>query len=199
MSERPDDPDGHLDIDARFADIVAHFDDGVGERRGSTQGTEDDDPGPDPAARSGPPAEPRAPAPPPPSPSQPSPPPSPRPRARPSSAAPPPRPPGPAAEDDDERAARIDREIEAAVHGPDGGRYVPPEPGPIPRTTPLNRLAWAAVIAGPLLLVLAATLWRDMPEWLVGAVVVAVVVGFLRLVWQLPRSGEGREDDGAQV
>lgn len=186
MSERPEDPDGHLDIDARFADIVAHFDEGVGERRGGTRSTEDDTPEPGPPTSPDPtPADPPRPAPAP-SPSPP-PPPSPSP------------PSGPAAEDDDERAARIDREVENAVHGADGGHYVPPEPGPLPETTPLNRLAWAAVIGGPLLLLLAATLWRDMPQWLVATIVVAVIAGFVRLVWQLPRSGEGRDDDGARV
>ena len=171
MSERPEDPDGRLDIDARFADIVARFDDGLGERRGGAPGTEDTAPAPPRA--DGRPAQ-----------DEPTPPPAPAPRA---------------AESEAERAARIDREIETAVHGADGGHYVPPDPDPLPETTPLNRLAWAAVLGGPLLLLLAATLWRDMPQWLVGAVVVAVIAGFVRLVWLLPRSGEGREDDGARV
>ena len=189
MSERPEDPDGRLDIDARFADIVARFDEGVGERRGSTQGTEDSAPQARPTPRT-PTSRPE--------------PPEPADRAGQEHPASPPAPhPSPAprrpAEDDAERTARIDREIETAVHGTDGGHYVPPDPEPLPETTPLNRLAWAAVLVGPLLLLLAATVWRDIPQWLVGTVVVAVVVGFVRLVWQLPRSGEGREDDGAQV
>lgn len=180
MTERPEDPDGRLDIDARFADIVARFNE-VGERRAGDPGVQssaasDLSPGsPTPPA---PAASPRSPAPPslpsPPEPSQPQ-------------------------ESGADRAARIDREVERAVHGSDGGHYVPPEPGPLPRLRTLDRLAWVGVVVGILVLLLSAGLWQDVPQWLVGAMVALVVAGFLRLVWQLPRSRDGLEDDGAQV
>lgn len=195
MTQRPEDPDGPLDVDARFADIVARFDEGVGERRGDAHGVESSTTDTPPAPPGGPSAA-AGPS---------SPPPEPTPDA-PDDAPNDVRNEAPDAENardrdafEAERVARINREVEAAVHGAGGGHYVPPEPEPFPTTTPLNRLAWAAVLVGPLLLLLFATLWQSAPQWLVGAIVVAVVVGFVRLVWLLPRSGEERYGDGAQV
>lgn len=208
MTQRPEDPDGPLDVDARFADIVARFDEGVGERRGDAHGVESSgaDTPPDlprrPGAAAGSTAAP-APEPTPDTPPEPTPEPAADTRDHARDAAQGRAQDAESARDhevfDAERVARINREVEAAVHGADGGHYVPPEPEPFPTTTPLNRLAWAAVLGGPLLLLLFATLWQSAPQWLVGAIVVAVVVGFGRLVWLLPRSGEERYDDGAQV
>jgi hypothetical protein len=102
----------------------------------------------------------------------------------------------------EERLARIEREVERAVHGADGGHYVPPEPPPIPRPVGLaSRAAWTSVLLGPVLLLLCALLWRDStPEWVLGTLVVAVVAGFTYLVWRLPHSRDRDDpDDGAIV
>ncbi|WP_336922655.1 hypothetical protein [Aquipuribacter sp. SD81] len=101
----------------------------------------------------------------------------------------------------EERLARIDREVERAVHGADGGHYVPPEPPPLPRPRGLaSRAAWASVLAGPLLLLVFALFWDEVPSWLLGSVVVAVVAGFTYLAWRLPRSRDRDDpDDGAIV
>lgn len=94
-----------------------------------------------------------------------------------------------------EREARIAAEVDRAVDGPDT-RYVPDEPPPIPRPADLPaRLAWGAVLLGPVALVLFALLWRTAPPWLVGSVVTAVVAGFGYLVWRLPRTRD-RDDGG---
>jgi hypothetical protein len=97
------------------------------------------------------------------------------------------------------RRARIEREIDSAVDGPDGGHFVPPEPAPLPRPDAITLLAWIAVIGGPLFLV-AGVIVGGLPTWVAGAVVAAVVVGFVLLVARLPRRDEtDPDDDGAVV
>jgi hypothetical protein len=191
---RPDGGEHPLDVDARFADIVAHFHDGeptppqvvdddsdltvIGGTTGDdtlvgpgTAAPEDlpldqlwDDPEPD-----GDVATQVAPTP-------------------------------PTPESRDERMARIDAEIERAVHGADGGHYVPPEPPPIPRPGLPGRVAWAGVLLGPVLLLLCALLWQGVPQWVVGTLVTGIVAGFGYLVWRLPRTRDREDpDDGAIV
>ncbi|MGJ7441394.1 hypothetical protein [Aquipuribacter sp. MA13-6] len=91
--------------------------------------------------------------------------------------------------------ARIAAEVDRAVDGPDGGHFVPAEPPPLPRPDLPGRLAWTAVLAGPVLLLLCALLWRSVPSWVLGSIVTAVVVGFGYLVWRLPRTRD-RDDPG---
>lgn len=100
----------------------------------------------------------------------------------------------------EERLARIEAEIDRAVDGPDGGHFVPPEPPPIPRPDLPHRLAWTGVLLGPVLLVVFALLWRDVPQWVVGALASGIVAGFGYLVWRLPRTRDRDDpDDGAIV
>lgn len=97
------------------------------------------------------------------------------------------------------RRRRIEREVDAAVDGPDGGHFVPPEPTPLPRPDAITLLAWIAVIGGPLVLV-AGTILGGLPTWLAGGIVAAVVVGFVLLVSRLPRRRDvDPGDDGAVV
>jgi len=91
--------------------------------------------------------------------------------------------------------ARISAEIDRAVDGPGGGHFVPADPPPLPRPDLPGRLAWTAVLAGPGLLLLCALLWRSAPSWLLGAVVTGIVVGFGYLVWRLPPTRD-RDDPG---
>lgn len=93
------------------------------------------------------------------------------------------------------RAARVSAEVDRAVDGPDS-HYVPADPPPLPRPSDLpGRLAWTAVLLGPLLLLLCALLWRSAPPWLVGTIATAMVAGFGYLVWRLPRTRD-RDDPG---
>lgn len=99
------------------------------------------------------------------------------------------------------RRARIEAEVDRAVDGADGHHFVPPEPPPFPRPADLpGRLAWTGVLIGPVLLLLCALLWTSVPSWVVGTIVTSIVAGFGYLVWRLPRSGD-RDDrgDGAIV
>lgn len=85
----------------------------------------------------------------------------------------------------------------APVDEPDD-RYVPDEPAPIPRGDVAGVLAWAAVLLGPLFLLIAGLFWPEAsPLWL-GLAVVAFVGGFVALVMRLPsHRDEDSDDDGA--
>lgn len=75
--------------------------------------------------------------------------------------------------------------------------FVPPEPPPLPRGDLVSRLAWGGALGAPLFLLIAALFWRDAPEWLVGAAVVAFVAGFVALVVRMPDRSD--DEDGAVV
>jgi len=81
----------------------------------------------------------------------------------------------------------------------EGERYVPPEPPPLPRGDLVSRLAWAGVLGGPLLLLLATVFWPAMPQWLLLASLAAFVGGFVTLVSRMPARPPEDPDDGAVV
>jgi hypothetical protein len=83
----------------------------------------------------------------------------------------------------------------------DHDRFVPPDPPPLPRGDLATRLAWAGVAGGPVFLLLAALFWRELPQMLLMAAVVAFIAGFVTLVLRMPRdrSSSDDDDDGAVV
>ena len=90
------------------------------------------------------------------------------------------------------------RPDEAAVEEPEG--YVPPEPPPLPRGDAIGWLAWAAVVGGPLFLLLASQVWSDIDRIWIMLAVLAFIAGFATIVARLPNSrGEDDSDDGAVV
>lgn len=197
---RPDGGEHPLDVDAAFADIVAHFHDGEPSRPqvvdahespdaepGETAAaatSEGDDADEYPSEATDGPVRPADPV-----------------RSTLSMPPVPPFPPTPpVTESRQERLSRIEAEIERAVHGADGGHYVPPEPPPIPRPDLPGRLAWLGVLVGPVLLLVCALFWQSVPQWVVGAIVTGIVGGFGYLVWRLPRTRDRDDpDDGAIV
>lgn len=75
--------------------------------------------------------------------------------------------------------------------------FVPPTPTPIPRGDAVSRLAWAAVIGGPLGLIVAAVLsWRPSDELLLFAVM-AFVAGFVTLIARMRERRPDDPDNGA--
>ena len=81
---------------------------------------------------------------------------------------------------------------------PDEG-YVPPDPPPLPRGDVIGVLAWAAVLLGPLFLLVAGLSGGSSPLWL-GLAVVAFVGGFVALVMRLPAHRDvDDDDDGARL
>lgn len=98
------------------------------------------------------------------------------------------------------RRRRIEREVDAAVDGPDGGHFVPPQPAPLPQLDLFTLLAWAGALLGPLLIVIGAFTGGLIPRWIIGIAVAATIGGFVLLVSRLPRRGEADpEDNGAVV
>lgn len=164
---RDQQPTSDAEIDARWAEIVAQLGDlGTG---GTPARPLRPTPPPEAGARAddtAPPPEPRQPA---------HPPPGPRPEGVPGAVTPPGAP----------RAW-------TPAEDPEEDHFLPPDPGPVLGGDPLLTMAWVVVAVVPVLLILAAVLWRSAPSIVIqvaGAVFVAAV-GVL--VWRMPRS---RDDD----
>ncbi len=77
--------------------------------------------------------------------------------------------------------------------------YEPPEPPPLPRGDTLSRAAWAGVLGGPAVLLLAAVVGGTLPSWMVVAALAAFVAGFVTLVARMPAERDDDGDDGAVV
>jgi hypothetical protein len=84
---------------------------------------------------------------------------------------------------------------------PESERFVAPVPPPLPEGDRLTRLAWAALIGGPLLVIFSAILGLG-PAWLATLGLAGFIAGFITLVVRMPdsrnRDGDGW-DDGAVV
>ena len=79
------------------------------------------------------------------------------------------------------------------------GHFVPPEPPPLPEADRVTRLAWAALLGGPGLIVLATLLQIPLEGWVMVLAIGAFVGGFATLVARMhdrPRQDDGW-DDGA--
>ncbi|GAB3685382.1 hypothetical protein [Angustibacter aerolatus] len=78
--------------------------------------------------------------------------------------------------------------------------YVPPEPPPLPRGDLVSRLAWAGVLLGPLVLVVAGLFFRDLGRLWLALAGLAFIGGFVTLVVRLPaHRDDDVDDDGAVV
>jgi hypothetical protein len=102
----------------------------------------------------------------------------------------PPSPPVPTSAPEVAAAAEADDEDD------EDARYVPPQPPPIPRPADaIGRFSWAAVIVGPLLVLVTTVLEWD--RWMADLGVVLSVGGFVSLIWRMNDRDE--DDDGAVV
>ncbi len=77
--------------------------------------------------------------------------------------------------------------------------FAPPDPGPAPPSDLISRLAWAGVLGGPLVLLVAAVLDGYVPPSLALAAVGSFAAGFVTLVVRMPRERDEDEDNGAVV
>jgi hypothetical protein len=93
-------------------------------------------------------------------------------------------------------AGERDAEVDEAQ---DDEGYVPPEPPPLPRGDTVSRLAWVGVLGAPLFFMIAALFWRDAPTVLIFVAVAAFVAGFAALVVRMPDRRDDGDDDGARV
>jgi hypothetical protein len=83
----------------------------------------------------------------------------------------------------------------------DEGHFVPPEPPPIPRPTPLRLAAWLGVLVGPVVLTVVAALGWWIPDLVMALLVVGFVGGVVYLIATMgdePRDPYG-PDNGAVV
>jgi hypothetical protein len=79
----------------------------------------------------------------------------------------------------------------------DEAGYEPPHPPPLPRPADtVGRFAWAAVLGGPVLVIVANVLGWD--RWMSGLGVVITVGGFAALVARM-KDREDDDDNGAVV
>lgn len=79
--------------------------------------------------------------------------------------------------------------------------FVPPPPAPMPDAES-DPTFWAIVgclLAGPLTMILLAVTGRTSMTWLMGAAVVATIVGFVLLVMRGGGTPRDPDDDGARV
>ncbi|GAB3453602.1 hypothetical protein AB1207_01705 [Kineococcus endophyticus] len=215
MSRTPDDGSGPLDVDAAFAEIVAHWGDDAAapERTEDARDTTPAEPtgapdAGDPAGEDSPAAaeeattatesaEDR----------------SPRHRAgaeepaespedrtrlvRPAAPLPPaPREDVPSPEWFATPRQRDDEPAELRALGED--RFVPADPSPLPRDV-VGWAAWIAVVGSPLFLLVVALGWNDVPQLMTAITAAVFVAGFATLVIRLPSSRDDDDDDGAVV
>ncbi|QOR69149.1 hypothetical protein IM660_10440 [Ruania alkalisoli] len=89
------------------------------------------------------------------------------------------------------------RDYEVAEDGEETG-FVPPDPPPLRGSDPLPTLAWLAALGGPVATVIFLIVWPSAPSWVYLAAIMGSVVGWLVLLWRMPRSRDD-SDDGAVV
>jgi hypothetical protein len=170
--DRPDEPEHGLDVDAAFADIVAHYGevpdvDASVEEGADPPPTTPQDASPDRSA----------------------------PETRDSGDAP------PAAEETRsvlEPGWTDPLEIHATWD--DEGHFVPPPPPPLPAVEPRRRAAWAALFGAPLVMLVVIVAGVGVPGWVVVGLALAFIGGFVYLVATMGSPGGPRwPDDGAVV
>lgn len=91
------------------------------------------------------------------------------------------------------------RDEEPTVEEDLEGHFVPPPPPPLPEADRVTRLAWAALIGGPTLIILAALFGIGLESWLAFTALCLFVGGFAVLVARMrdtPSQDDGW-DDGA--
>jgi hypothetical protein len=94
----------------------------------------------------------------------------------------------------DPRSWAPDPEVEEAED-----HFVPPEPEPVFGGDPLLTMAWCAVVGVPLLLLVVAVAWRDVPTWVLQVAGAAFIAGAGLLLWRMPHDREDDDGPGAVV
>ncbi|MDT0264939.1 hypothetical protein RM844_01410 [Streptomyces sp. DSM 44915] len=78
----------------------------------------------------------------------------------------------------------------------DEGHFEPPEPPPLPETDLSTKVAWLAVLGGPLLLLGTVLLQLEMTWWIVTLGVGGFLGGFATLVGRLRDGDDDWQDPG---
>jgi hypothetical protein len=90
------------------------------------------------------------------------------------------------------------RVVKPASDDDDEGHFVPPPPPPMPKPDAMTRLAWVALLGGPLYLVASVFLRWQVPSWAAFTAVAAFIGGFVALVLRMGDEPP-EDDDGAVV
>ncbi|WP_406287305.1 hypothetical protein [Embleya sp. NBC_00896] len=78
--------------------------------------------------------------------------------------------------------------------------FVPPPPPPLPKTDAATKIAWIALIGGPLYLLVSVLIGRPVGPWTSFAAFTAFTGGFVALVARMRRDRDDDDpDDGAVV
>jgi hypothetical protein len=177
---RPEEPEPKLDVDAAFAEIVAHWEPSA---PGADEVDHEDEVGGTPD-----PSDPRDTATDAPSQDRTEPPESPAaPTAR--------------READPERLRGIFRPswsdpLDDQATWADEGHFVPPPPPPLPRLDPRRKIAWGALLGSPVLALVLLVIGWPLPGWALVGMVVSFVGGFCYLVATMSSSDHDGWSDG---
>jgi hypothetical protein len=90
------------------------------------------------------------------------------------------------------------RVVKPAAGDEDEEHFIPPTPPPLPKPDATTRLAWIALLGGPVYLVAAVFLRWEVPSWAAFAAVAAFIGGFVALVLRMGDEPP-EDDDGAVV
>jgi hypothetical protein len=84
---------------------------------------------------------------------------------------------------------------------PEDDHYVPPPPPPLPKIDPVTKVAWLALLGGPLYLVIATAVGWTVSGLAAFIAVAAFIGGFAALVFRMGNGGprDSGPDDGAVV
>ena len=96
---------------------------------------------------------------------------------------------GPALPASDPRSWTVDPAVEEAED-----HFEPPDPGPVLDGDPLLTMAWTAVAGVPLLLMVVAVVWREVPTIVLQTAGVVFLAGLGLLLWRMPH-GHADDDD----
>ncbi|WP_410468973.1 hypothetical protein [Streptomyces sp. G-5] len=80
---------------------------------------------------------------------------------------------------------------------PDGDHFVPPDPPPLPETDLTTKLAWVAVLGGPLLLLGSVLFQQEMTWWIVTLGVGGFLGGFATLISRMRDGDDEWTDPGS--
>lgn len=100
-------------------------------------------------------------------------------------------------EDPPEERPLTARVVKPAAEDEDD-HFVPPTPPPLPKPDAMTRIAWVALLGGPVYLVAAVFLRWEVPSWAAFAAVAAFIGGFVALVLRMGDEPP-EDDDGAVV
>ncbi len=97
------------------------------------------------------------------------------------------------------RPAWQEEPLQSTASWDDEGHFVPPPPPPLPTVEPRRKLAWGALVAGPVVALLSFVLGVRVPDWFTVGLVLGFVGGFVYLVATMRASRDDGwpGDDGA--